>query len=288
MARRRRHRKQKLSLTSIIAILIIGGIVWLARDPNSANQQGTSSQQVTTSQTQQAADNQNAGQSSALTSSTVAAQAPTSNGQAKTSQAQVQANQLAQQSYSGLQIIAVNGNKPTFSAADLSLSRGAWQSYHDLDSHNRVGAANAMLQRRLMPTTKRERLYIQPTGWHNRKIKINGKQDYLYNRCHLIGYQLTGQNNNPKNLMTGTRSLNDPAMTYYENAVAAYLKKTNNHVRYQVTPIFVGNELVARGIQMMGQSLEDQQISFNIYIFNVQANYQINYQDGTSRAASVN
>jgi hypothetical protein len=269
------HQKQ-LSLTSAIAILIIGALVWLARDPNTDQQSTASSSSVTTTQTTDR---------SALTSSAVSAQAPTTSGQTKAQQATVQADQLAQQTYQGRQIIAVNQNKPTFSSADLSLARGNWQDYHALDQYNRVVQANALMQRSSMPTAKRERLYIQPTGWHNRKITINGKQDYLYNRCHLIGYQLTGQNNNPKNLMTGTRSLNDPAMTYYENAMASYLKTTNNHVRYQVTPIFVGSELVARGIHLMGQSVEDNQISFNIYIFNVQANYQINYQDGTSKAA---
>ncbi|WP_125766859.1 DNA/RNA non-specific endonuclease [Lapidilactobacillus wuchangensis] len=276
--RRSRPRRKQLSLTSAIAILIIGALVWLARDPNSNQQSTAGSSSVTTTQ-QQATDR------SALTSSAVSAQAPTTNGQTKAQQTTVQADQLTQQTYQDRQIIAVNQNKPTFSSADLSLSRGTWQDYHALDQYNRVVQANALMQRSSMPTAKRERLYVQPTGWHNRKITINGKQDYLYNRCHLIGYQLTGQNNNPKNLMTGTRSLNDPAMTYYENAMASYLKTTNHHVRYQVTPIFVGSELVARGIHMMGQSVEDNQISFNIYIFNVQANYQINYQDGTSKAA---
>lgn len=274
--RRSRSHRQQLSFTSVIAILIIGALVWLARDPNSNQTAVTNSSSVITTQTTDR---------SALTSSAVSAQAPTTNGQTKSQAKVVQADQLAQQTYQDRQIIPVNQNKPTFSNADLSLSRGTWQDYHALDQYNRVVQANALMQRSSMPTAKRERLYIQPTGWHNRKITINGKQDYLYNRCHLIGYQLTGQNNNPKNLMTGTRSLNDPAMTYYENAMASYLKQTNHHVRYQVTPIFVGSELVARGIHMMGQSIEDNQISFNIYIFNVQANYQINYQDGTSKAA---
>ncbi|MFC6314178.1 DNA/RNA non-specific endonuclease [Lapidilactobacillus achengensis] len=282
MAKRRRRKQTKTKLTSLIAVLIIAGLVWLAQDPSKflsrSGEESTSTSQVSSSASA-------GGSSQALTNSQVQAEAPASSGSEKASQQIVQANQLSGLTFGGKQIIAVNQNRPTFSSSELSLSRGAWQSFTNLDQFNRVGVANAMLQQSLMPTTKRERLYIQPSGWHNRKITINGHSDYLYNRCHLIGYQLTGENNNPKNLMTGTRSLNDPAMTYYENAVAEYLKETGHHVRYQVTPIFVGSELVARGIHMMGRSIEDGQIAFNIYIFNVQANYQINYQTGTSKAA---
>ncbi|WP_261806199.1 DNA/RNA non-specific endonuclease [Lapidilactobacillus luobeiensis] len=285
MAKRRRRKQTKTKLTSLIAVLIIAGLVWLAQDPSKFlnNSGGTSPQSSQVSQS--SAGSLASGSSQALTNSQVEAEAPASSGSEKTSQNIVQADQLSGLTYRDKQIIAVNQNRPTFSKSELSLSRGAWQSFTNLDQNNRVGVANAMLQQSLMPTTKRERLYIQPTGWHNRKITINGHSDYLYNRCHLIGYQLTGENNNAKNLMTGTRSLNDPAMTYYENAVAAYLKETGHHVRYQVTPIFVGSELVARGIHLMGQSIEDGQVAFNIYIFNVQANYQINYQTGTSKAA---
>ncbi|MCH4171782.1 MAG: DNA/RNA non-specific endonuclease [Lactobacillus sp.] len=191
---------------------------------------------------------------------------------------------LANLNYTNRQIIAVNNNEPTFSQGDLSLAQGVWQRYSDLDGLNRAGVADAMLSKALMPTAKRERLYVQPTGYHNKRITIGTHQDWLYNRCHLIGFQLTGQNNNLKNLITGTRSLNDPAMTYYENQIASYIKSTNHHVRYQVRPVFRGNELVARGIQMQGRSIEDDKIDFNIYIFNVQTGYQINYQDGTSQA----
>ena len=135
-----------------------------------------------------------------------------------------------------------------------------------------------------MPTAKREALYVNPTGWHNKRIKGG----WLYNRSHLIGYQLTGQNNNPKNLMTGTRSLNSPEMLKHENDIAYYLKQNpNNFIRYRVKPIYRGNELVARGVQMMAESLSsngqpDHQVSFNVYIFNVETGVKINYSDGTS------
>ncbi|MBU7475199.1 MULTISPECIES: DNA/RNA non-specific endonuclease [Lactiplantibacillus] len=186
---------------------------------------------------------------------------------------------LANKAYAGQQTITVNQNQPAFSRDDLSTSRGAWQKYGDLDQLNRVTAANALLNQSLMPKAEREALNVQPTGWHNKRISSG----WLYNRSHLIGYQLTGQNNNIKNLMTGTRTLNDPEMTTYEDQVADYLKASpNNYVRYQVTPIFRGNELLARGVQMRGQSVGSNAVSFNVYIFNVQPGMTLNYNDGTS------
>lgn len=193
-------------------------------------------------------------------------------------------NELANAVYDGKNhVITINQNKATFSKEELSLDKGNWQTFSDLDQLNRVGVANAMLHKSMMPTEKRERLYVSPTGWKNKKVTVNGKTEWLYNRSHLIGYQFTGENNNLKNLMTGTRKMNDPDMVLYENKVASYLKKTGNHVRYQVTPIFKENELVARGVHMMAKSVEDNGIEFNIYIFNVQPGVEINYMDGTSK-----
>lgn len=182
-----------------------------------------------------------------------------------------------------VQVEIVNHNQPSFSEKELSLELGAWQRFYKLDHLNRVGEANVMLHKSMMPTEKRERLYIDPTGWKQKKMK-NG--DYLYNRCHLIGYQLTGENNNPKNLMTGTRSFNTPAMMEYENQIAGYLRETGNHVRYRVTPDFRGEELVARGIQLEAQSIEDNQILFNVYIHNIQEGYTIDYLTGSSRVTT--
>ncbi|EPC74255.1 DNA-entry nuclease [Lacticaseibacillus paracasei subsp. paracasei Lpp41] len=139
--------------------------------------------------------------------------------------------------------------------------------------------ANALLNKSLMPTTKREPLTWNPTGWHNKKTA----HGWLYNRSHLIGYQLTGENNNPKNLMTGTQTLNTPLMLAHEMDIAYYLKQSTGHyVRYEVKPIFRGNELVARGVQMRAQSIGDNQVYFNVYIFNIEPGYTINYADGTS------
>ena len=193
--------------------------------------------------------------------------------------AQNAAPDLSNMNYSGSQIVQINDNQPGFSSNDLNVSNGAWQQYHDLDSLNRVTGADALLNQSLMPHSERERLYVDPTGWHNKRIG-NG---WLYNRCHLIAYQLTGQNNNLKNLMTGTRSLNEPCMTEYENQIAEYLKAGSNHyVRYSVRPVFRGKELLARGVQLRAQSVGDSSVSFNVYVFNVENGVELNYSDGTS------
>lgn len=194
---------------------------------------------------------------------------------------------LVNKKFVGQQVISVNSHAQ-FTQEELSLNN-TWQSFSPLDYLNRVGIANAMLGKELMPTIQREeRLTITPTGFRNKKILVNGKEDYLFNRCHLIGYQLTGENSNAKNLMTGTRNLNanfedeKSSMVYYENLVAHYIKSTNHHVRYRVTPLFKNVDLVARGIRIEAQSVEDNQISFDIYIFNVQPGYKINYLTGYS------
>lgn len=186
---------------------------------------------------------------------------------------------LAKKKYQGEQTIDVNNGNPTFTKSELSTAKGAWQSYGNLDSYNRPTVANAMLSKSLMPTAKREPLDVDPTGWHNKKLASG----YLYNRSHLIGYQLTGQNNNPKNLITGTRSLNSPEMLRYEDDLAYYLKTNpNGYIRYQVTPIFRGDELLARGVHMQAQSIGSNAIHFNVYIFNVEYGVKLDYDDGTS------
>lgn len=182
--------------------------------------------------------------------------------------------------YHGHEIITVDGDHPRFSRSSESRKHGAWQRYSNLDYLNRAHAANALLNKRLMPLAKREPLYWDPTGWHNKRIKGG----WLYNRCHLIGYQLTGQNNNPRNLITGTRELNDPDMLRYENQVATYIRKSNHHyVRYRVTPIYKGNDLLASGVEMEAQSIGDNSVHFNVYIFNEEPGVVINYKNGTSR-----
>ncbi|MDM8282128.1 DNA/RNA non-specific endonuclease [Lactobacillus gallinarum] len=196
----------------------------------------------------------------------------------------VSAKSLTKLNYSGKDIVTVNGNKPKFSKATKSKKHGPWQKYSNLDYLNRAHAANALLNKKLMPHTEREPLYVNPTGWHNKRISSG----WLYNRCHLIGYQLTGQNNNLKNLITGTRQLNDPDMLKYENKVADYIRSSNKHyIRYRVTPIWRGNELLARGVQMEAQSIGDNSVHFNVFIFNVQPGVKLNYKTGTSRVTGA-
>lgn len=191
------------------------------------------------------------------------------------------ATKLAALNYNGDQEITIAGNKPGFTKSEMSTTKGPWTRFANLDRQNRAGVAEAMLNKRLMPTAPRERLTWDPTGWHNKKIH----GEWLYNRSHLIGFQLSGENNNPKNLMTGTRSLNSPLMQAHEDDIAAYLKADPNHyVRYEVQPIFRGSELLARGVAMRAQSVGDNTIHFNVYIFNVEQGVGLNYADGTSHA----
>lgn len=188
--------------------------------------------------------------------------------------------ELAKLDYQGTQTIEINQNKPTFSKKDLSIANGPWEKYGDLDSLNRATGAEALLNKKLMPTEKRGDISsVTPTGWHSKKI--NGQ--YLFNRSHLIGYQLTGENANWKNLITGTRQLNSPEMLRFEMDVTYYLEKSEkNYVRYSVVPIFRGDELLPRGVHMMAQSIDSSDIYFNVYIFNVQKGVELNYTDGTS------
>ncbi|WP_376712703.1 DNA/RNA non-specific endonuclease [Enterococcus avium] len=177
------------------------------------------------------------------------------------------------------QTIELNHNRPNFTTKDLSLEQGAWTRFSDLDQLNRVGTANAMLGKEIMPHQERERLYVKSTGWRQKFYN----DEPLYNRAHLIAYQFSGENNNLKNLMTGTASLNDPGMNDHEKEIGNYIRKTNHHVRYRVTPFFKGEESVARGVQMEAQSIEDDQISFNLFIYNVQDGIKIDYQNGYSQ-----
>ena len=186
--------------------------------------------------------------------------------------------------YSGTPYTEVNGNQPSFSEADKS--RGAFEEYSELDSLGRCGVAFARIGTDTMPTEKRGAIgSVKPSGWHT--VRYNGvvEGNYLYNRCHLIGYQLAGENANTKNLITGTRYLNTQGMLPFEDKVAEYVKATGNHVLYRVTPIFEGEDLVADGVQMEAWSLEDAGVGvcFNVYCYNVQPGTQINYVTGDSQ-----
>lgn len=187
--------------------------------------------------------------------------------------------------YSGEAYVELNNNVPNFGKSDLT--KKAFEKYSELDDLGRCGAAYANVCGETMPTEKRGNIgMIKPSGWQTVKYdNVDGK--YLYNRCHLIGYQLTAENANEKNLITGTRYLNVEGMLPFENLVADYVKETDNHVLYRVTPIFKGDNLLASGVQMEAYSVEDKGkgVSFNVYCYNVQPDIVIDYSDGSSRLA---
>lgn len=184
--------------------------------------------------------------------------------------------------YSGDPYVVINNNEPGFTDADLTTT--SFETYSDLDSLGRCGVAYANIGTDLMPTEERGSIgQVKPSGWHTVKYDcVDGK--YLYNRCHLIGYQLTAENANTKNLITGTRYLNVEGMLPFENMVADYIKETGNHVLYRVTPIFDGDNLVASGVLMEAKSVEDdgEGILFNVYCYNVQPGVSIDYATGDS------
>lgn len=181
--------------------------------------------------------------------------------------------------------IKVNGNVPRFSDEEKKTA-AAFENYSDLDALGRCGVAFACVGKETMPTEERGPIgSIKPSGWHSVKYDfVDGK--YLYNRCHLIGYQLTAENANEKNLITGTRYLNTKGMLPFENMVADYVKETGNHVLYRVTPVFEGKNLVASGVYTEAYSVEDDGdgICFYVYVFNRQPGVKIDYLTGDSVA----
>lgn len=184
--------------------------------------------------------------------------------------------------YDGKAYVAINNNEPFFTDSDMTTT--AFENYSDLDSLGRCGVAYANICKDIMPTEERGKIgMIKPSGWHTVKYDVI-KDRYLYNRCHLIGYQLAGENANPKNLITGTRYLNVEGMLPFENLVADYVNNTGNHVLYRVTPMFSGSNLVANGVLIEAKSVEDNGggILFNVYCYNVQPGVGINYENGDS------
>ncbi len=185
--------------------------------------------------------------------------------------------------YSGEAYVVMNGGNPYFDTSALSMVSSEY--YAPLDSLGRCGVAYACVGQDIMPTEERGSIgMVKPSGWHTVKYdSVDGK--YLYNRCHLIGYQLSAENANTSNLITGTRYLNIQGMLPFENMVADYVKETENHVAYRVTPIFSGDELVARGVLLEGWSVEDDGdgVGFCSYAYNVQPGIEIDYATGDSK-----
>ncbi len=187
--------------------------------------------------------------------------------------------------YSGKIYIPINSNIPNFSKSELTTK--AYESYSPLDSLGRCGVAKASLGKEIMPEEgeKRESISsIKPSGWVQAKYEfVSGK--YLYNRSHLIGWQLSAENANKRNLITGTRYMNTKGMLPFENMVADYINETGNHVAYRVTPVFNGSDLVATGVQIEAYSIEDDGdgICFNVFCYNIQPGIEIDYSTGNSK-----
>ena len=184
--------------------------------------------------------------------------------------------------YSGSPFVNINNGIPEFSSSEITTK--SYEYYSELDNLGRCGVVHACIGRDIMPTEERGSIcMVKPTGWHTVKYDcVDGK--YLYNRCHLIGFQLTGENANEENLITGTRYMNVDGMLPFENMVADYVKETGNHVMYRVTPLYKGNNLLANGVQMEAYSVEDNGdgICFNVFVYNVQPQITIDYATGES------
>lgn len=188
--------------------------------------------------------------------------------------------------YSGDPYVVLEDNVPNFEEEELTTE--SFEEYSALDELGRCGTAYANISEELMPTEERGTIgQVKPSGWHTVKYNDLIDGNYLYNRCHLIGFQLAGENANKKNLITGTRYLNVTGMLPFENEVADYVKETGNHVLYRVTPVFEGDNLVPDGVQMEAKSVEDDGagVQFHVFCYNVQPQITINYATGESQVA---
>ncbi len=187
--------------------------------------------------------------------------------------------------YDGQPYVIIDNNIPEFSGEDM-VTRG-FEKYSDLDFLGRCGVAYANVGQDTMPAEKRGDISdVYPSGWENEEYDFIADGGYVYNRCHLIGYQLAGENDNEKNLITGTRYMNVEGMLPFEDEVAEYVKETDNHVLMRVTPIYEGTSLVASGVQMEARSVEDDGdgVQFNVYCYNVQPGVEIDYSTGYNHA----
>lgn len=184
--------------------------------------------------------------------------------------------------YAGEPYVVINDNEPDFTEEEITDE--SYEAYSELDELGRCGIAEASVGTDIMPTEKRGSIgQVKPSGWHTVKYDcVDG--NYLYNRCHLLGYQLTGENANEENLITGTRYMNVDGMLPFEDMVADYVKETGDHVMYRVTPVFEGDNLVASGVEMEAYSVEDEGegISFHVFCYNVQPEIEIDYETGES------
>ncbi len=206
-------------------------------------------------------------------------------GQTQTAQGEQGEEEFSLPEYDGSYYAVVGDNVPVFE----TLTQTAYETYPPLDALGRCQTVHACVGRELMPTEDRGSIgMVKPSGWQTAKYDfVDGK--YLYNRCHLIGFQLTGENANERNLITGTRSMNVKGMLPFENLVADYVKDSHNHVMFRVTPVFVGEELVARGVRMEAFSVEDEGegVCFDVFVFNAEPGVEIDYATGENRQAKA-
>ncbi|MBQ3865343.1 MAG: DNA/RNA non-specific endonuclease [Clostridia bacterium] len=214
--------------------------------------------------------------------------APTENAETAPAAEDFSARILAEvPAYAGQPYATVNGNAPFFTEEEITAR--SFERYGKLDKLGRCTACTASVGRDLMPTAPRESIYeVKPTGWHSYRYDfIDGES--LYNRCHLIGFQLTAENANPRNLITGTRYMNTEGMLPFENMAADHVRETGGHVMVRVTPVFAGNDLVCRGVLMEGYSVEDQggSVYYCVFCYNVQPGVEIDYATGESRLVAA-
>lgn len=266
-----RKKKNSLGLTGVLVILVIAGLIKAGTNDSLPDTQTT---EAVTVQAQDSTSQTNAIQMSSEEAASLA--------EAHINTALEAFANEAIPEYSGNPYVELNGNVPYFT--DEELSTTAFELYSELDSLGRCGACYANICKEIMPTEERGSIgMVKPTGWHT--VKYDCITDrYLYNRCHLIGYQLAGENANEKNLITGTRYLNVDGMLPFENEVADYVDETDNHVLYRVTPVFSDDNLVASGVIIEAKSVEDKGagLQFNVYCYNVQPGISIDYIDGQS------
>lgn len=266
-----RKKKNSLGLTGVLVILVIAGLIKAGTNDSQPDTQTT---EAVTVQAQDSASQTDVVQMSSEEAAGLA--------EAHINTALEAFASETIPEYSGNPYVELNGNLPYFT--DEELSTTAFELYSELDSLGRCGAGYANICKEIMPTEERGSIgMVKPTGWHTVKYDCIADR-YLYNRCHLIGYQLAGENANEKNLITGTRYLNVDGMLPFENEVADYVNDTDNHVLYRVTPVFSGDNLLASGVIIEAKSVEDNGagLQFNVYCYNVQPGISIDYTTGES------
>ena len=279
-------RKILALLLSVIMLFSLAGCNLETADYDNNSSVISSTNQSETLNTPSGDEDSNLDQSTQTPESSSQTQKPSNVGSENTSA--VKPSSLPK--YSGEAFVVVNNNQPNFSASELTTS--GYEKYSSLDNLGRCGAAIASCGKEIMPRPDEKRgsiSSIKPTGWIQKSYSgISG--GYLWNRCHLIGWQLSAENANRENLITGTRYMNINGMLPFENMVADYIKETGNHVAYRITPIYEGKNLVCSGVQMEAYSVEDNGdgICFNVYCYNVQPGITINYVNGDSSGPSSN